>query len=363
MLAGAIGAGLVAAVVPGAGAVATAPVVVAPALPQPVVVAPPAGVDAAAPAEVAAPATPAASETAPPLTEVVPAPDAQAAAVGPAVDAAPGKAIRDPYRPNDPLVGFNRVSYRISQPIDRYLFRPVAMTYKAVVPAPLRDGARNFLDNLFMSQVLANDILQLRPKRVLHTALRFIINTTLGIGGIFDIAKRKPFHLPAHPNSLGDTLGYYGVHAGPYIYLPVMGPTTLRDLIGSAGDAFTQPLVLNTVTHRQVYQGKRHKHVRESSAWTITTYGVAAFVVGGLDKRVRADDELKALKAQSVDPYAAMRSAFLQDRAGEIAALKAPGNGIPGDAGSQANLPAFDDDLEDPAAAKPAAEKPGATGP
>jgi len=345
MLAGAIGIGMVAAGLPTwseAAAVAGAPVAVVAGAAG--AGAPPVAGDAAVPAAQApAPAVPAAAADVPAAAADVPAAAGDVPAAG-----AHG---HDPIAPEDPLVGFNRFSYKISQPIDRFIFRPVAMAYYHFVPGPVRDGARNFLDNLYMSQVLANDILQLRPKRVVHTVARFLINTTLGIGGIFDIAKRKPFHLPAHPNSLGDTLGYYGVRPGPYVYLPIVGPSTFRDLVGSVGDAFTQPLVLNSVTDSETFE-TRHHHIRTraTSAYTLTTYGVAAFIVGGLDKRSRVDGELQALKAQSVDPYAAMRSAFLQDRAGEIAALKAHGNGVPGDAGALTGVPAFDDPLDDPAA-------------
>ena len=146
---------------------------------------------------------------------------------------------------------------------------------------------------------------------------------------------------------------------GPYLYLPIVGPGTFRDVVGWVGDAFTQPLVLNWLNEDQIEQidlRHRKKVTFFTRTFTLTPYGEAAFIVGGLDKRARADGELKALKETSVDPYAALRSSYLQNRAGEIAQLKAPGPGTDAagdDAVSSAALPAFDDPLADPAAAKP----------
>ena len=245
----------------------------------------------------------------------------------------------------DPLEAFNRASYAITEPIDALVLRPVAIIYKTLLPVPARDGVRNALANLFSPTVLANDLLQLRPSRAVHTVLRFAINSTLGLGGLFDMAKRKPFNLAPHSNGFGATLGYYGSPPGPYLYLPVLGPTTVRELFGALGDAFTEPLLLDHFTRQStavVGTGTRKRTISIfSSGIQVSTYGLATMVVGGVDSRAENDESLQVIKNQSVDPYAALRSSYLQDRAGEIAALKAKDDEV-------AQIPAFDAPLSDP---------------
>ena len=119
------------------------------------------------------------------------------------------------HAPGDPLEGFNRANYKFSTGIDKAVLRPVALAYRHIVPRPARDGLRNFLSNIGEPFVFANDVLQLKIGRAIKTVGRFVINSTLGLAGLFDTAKRKPFHLPHHNNSLGDTLGFYGVGPGP----------------------------------------------------------------------------------------------------------------------------------------------------
>jgi phospholipid-binding lipoprotein MlaA len=247
----------------------------------------------------------------------------------------------------DPFETFNRISYTISQPIDALLIRPVAMLYQTVLPEPMRDGVRNALSNVFMPTVLVNDILQLRPRRALRTLARFVINTTLGVGGIFDIARRKPFGIPGHSNGLSDTLGVAGAGPGFYLYVPLMGPTTMRDLIGLIGDAFTQPLLLDWVSHTHVQTVRKKTTSFVTDAVSVSTPGIITLAVGGIDQRARADAELRAIKRDSVDPYAALRSSYLQNREGQIAALKAKD-------GAEAQVPAFDEPLADPAQPEPA---------
>lgn len=254
--------------------------------------------------------------------------------------------IAHPLNP-DPFETINRISYAISQPIDALLIRPVAMLYQAVLPEPVRDGVRNALDNIFVPTVLANDVLQLRPRRAIRTLARFVINTTLGVGGIFDIARRKPFGIPRHSNSLSDTLGVAGAGPGFYLYVPIMGPTTVRDLVGLIGDAFTQPLLLDWASHTHVQTVRRKTTSFVTAAVSVSTPGIVTLALGGVDQRARADAELRAIKHQSVDPYATLRSSYLQNRDGQIAALKAKD-------GAEPQVPAFDDTLADPAVPKPA---------
>ncbi len=293
-----------------------------------------------APAAVAA----AAPLRAPPVVEeVAPAADTAASSAPapppPTLPAASAAASTATAGLRDPLEGFNRLGYKISQPIDRFVIRPAALTYKAVVPHPLRDGARNFIRNLFEPVVFFNDLLQLRPKRALHTFVRMALNTALGLAGTFDVAKRPPFHLVHHDNGFGDTLGYYGIGPVAYVYLPVLGPTTLRDMVGGIGDAYAEPRLLEHLvhpnSHKPLLRAKLH----------LGRYSGIVEAVSGLDRRAESDEELEAIKRTSVDPYATLRSSFLQSRAGEIAALKARD-------GQAAVNPSLDDPLSDPAAAK-----------
>lgn len=266
--------------------------------PQPVV-------EAAAVPAPAAIDTPSAENTSP--ADPV-APPAQAQATTPATEAQSAPADEfdldtgQAGLEKDPLEGFNRVSYEISQALDKIIIRPAAMVYRHF-PKPARDGVHNVLSNLGEPVVFLNDMLQLRPDRAIRTLGRFLINSALGFGGVFDVAKRKPFHMPHHANSLGDTLGYYGVGPGPYIYVPILGPTTLRDVTGSA-EQLLAPLIVGAPLDDSNYQ-------------------ISTLIAGGLDQRERADDDLKTMLRDAIDPYATMRANFLQDRAGEIAGLKA----------------------------------------
>jgi phospholipid-binding lipoprotein MlaA len=236
----------------------------------------------------------------------------------------------------DPLEGFNRLSYKISQPIDRYIFRPVALTYKDVVPRPLRDGARNFISNLFEPLVFFNDVVQLRPKRALHTVVRMALNSFVGFGGLFDVAKRPPFHLLHHENGFGDTLGYYGIGPIAYVYLPVLGPTDLRDIVGGVGDSFAEPRLLERLVHPDSDRPLLRAKLK------LGRYSAIVEIVQGLDRRAENDDALETIRRTSVDPYATLRSSFLQDRAGEIAGLKAKNGQAPVG-------PSLEDPLLDPA--------------
>ena len=204
----------------------------------------------------------------------------------------------------DPLERYNRYFYRRQQGFDRHFLRPVALGYKHVVPNLLRTALRNFFGNLGEPLVFLNYLLQLKPGKA-ATATRFAMNSTLGIGGVVDVAKTPAIRLPHRPNGFGDTLGYYGVGPGPYLFLPLLGPTTLRDLVGGQAEAVILPLAVGTPFDRAEYQVTR----------AVTT---------GLDARAEADGDLHAILGDAVDPYATFRSVFLQDRAGEIAQLHGP---------------------------------------
>ena len=240
------------------------------------------------------------------------------------------------HAPGDPLEDFNRASYKFSMDVDKAVLRPVALGYRHVVPRPARDGVRNLLSNIGEPLVFVNDVLQLKIGRAVKTLGRFVINSTIGLAGLFDNAKRKPFNLPHHNNSLGDTLGFYGVGPGPYLYLPILGPTTLRDAVAAQLQGMLLPQISRT-------------------PFRLREYVISTSIVGGLDQRAEAEEDLRTILADSVDPYATMRSLVLQDRAGEIEALK---SGDMDDA-TKARLavpadPAIDlPDLDDPAPVTP----------
>jgi phospholipid-binding lipoprotein MlaA len=207
------------------------------------------------------------------------------------------------HAPGDPMEGFNRRMYGVHQGLDRAILRPAAMGYQQVVPKVIRSGLRHFFSNLNEPVVFANFVFQLKPKSAVRTVVRFLINSTIGLAGTIDVAKSKAVELPHRPNSLGDTLGFYGVKPGPYIFLPLLGPSDLRDLLGGQVDGLLWPQVIGKPFDELEYQ-------------------IPHAILYGLDARAEAEPDLRALLGDALDPYATLRSVYLQDRAGEIAALK-----------------------------------------
>lgn len=264
-----------------------------------------------------------------------------AAAAVPIVSAAPSvpPAVSAPmpkrhhhHAKGDALEGFNRVMFSIHQVLDRIFLRPVSLAYKKIVPKVVRTGIRHVFSNVGEPLVFANDLLQLKPKRAIKTLARFGVNSTIGIGGLLDVAKTSEFNLPHHDNSFGNTLGRYGVGPGPYIFLPLVGPNTLRDFGAGVGEGAVLPLTIGTPFDRAELQA-------------------AQAGLSGIDLRAESDAELKALLGGAVDPYATLRSAFLQDRAATIAELRH---------GTKPVDSALDDPLADPAATGTApASEPG----
>lgn len=253
--------------------------------------------DSAAPPPEAAPA-PVATEPPPPAPPPVPD-DAQT------VDASQDITVSAtlPETPGDPLEKLNAQSYAVVQAADKAFVEPVAKAYEKVLPKPVRSGLRNFLRNLEAPVVAVNFLLQGKPVSALETVGRFAVNTTVGVGGLFDVAKDKPFNLPYRPNGFANTLGYYGVGPGPYMYLPLIGPTTVRDLVGVTLDrGFVPALVGKPLSDPKT--------------------GVGVAVVRSLDYRVEFDDILKQNNREAEDPYAATRTYYLEMRQAEIDALK-----------------------------------------
>ena len=208
-----------------------------------------------------------------------------------------------PGRIADPLEGWNRGVYGFNNGLDRAVVRPVAMTYRRALPTPARDGVRNVLSNIGAPVVFVNDVLQVRPAPAAKTAFRFAVNSTVGLFGLFDVAS--PMGVPRHKADFGQTLGRYGVGPGPYLYLPVFGPSSLRDAVG---------LVVNTAIDPVTYA-----RFDGAVPAKLTVIGLNA-----VDLRVTFDRDIKDLQHTATDPYAATRSIWVQNREAFINGDAAP---------------------------------------
>jgi phospholipid-binding lipoprotein MlaA len=203
----------------------------------------------------------------------------------------------------DPWEHLNRINYTIENALDRHLLRPIGRLYAALTPGPIGKGVHNVLVNLSEPTVFFNDVLQLRFKRAGVTAGRFVTNSTIGLLGLIDVANK--LGLPHHNNEFGVTLGRYGFYSGPYMFLPLGGPTTVRDLFGSGVDLLMDPFHWIRVTSQAEVNGVR-------------------LVVGGLDLRQQSGAQLDALLSDATDPYATLRSVYLQNKQAEIEGESAP---------------------------------------
>ncbi|HEY4029185.1 MAG TPA: VacJ family lipoprotein [Caulobacteraceae bacterium] len=231
--------------------------------------------------------------------------------------------------PDDPLEPFNRSMYVVHRTLDHWVFGPAAHAYATVLPPPVRKGLRNLINNLKEPGIAFNDLLQAHPTRAAKTTGRFIINSTVGLGGLMDIAYNAG--IPHHDNGFGTTAARYGMTPGPYLFIPFIGPTNFRDILGQAADIATDPLG---------YQPFRNGQVIYARA-----------IVDGLDQRAAADTELRTIDDMSADPYASLRSLYEQNRAVQVQEAI---TGVPGSA-----TPTFDD-LQDPGAAPAPAPAPAA---
>ena len=173
----------------------------------------------------------------------------------------------------------------------------LAHIYRAIFPTPLRNGVRNVLNNLDSPVILANDLLQGDVTAAGNTFARFCVNSTLGIGGIFDLAQNMD--MPRRAEDFGQTLATYGVEEGPYLFLPLVGPAPPRDLLGWGVDLLFDPF---SFWH---WDDKYY-----------LTFGRAG--IDALDLRERNIENLDDLQQQSVDFYASVRSLYRQQRNNEI---------------------------------------------
>ncbi|HTI67088.1 MAG TPA: VacJ family lipoprotein [Caulobacteraceae bacterium] len=247
---------------------------------------------------------------------------------------APGAASAKAQIP-DPWEGINRSFMKFTLAVDKAVIAPPVHAYRRYAPKVMQTAIRNVVYNLYEPRTFANDVLQLRFRRAGEATIRFAANSTVGLGGMIDVAGKTG--LPAHESDFGQTLGRWGVPTGPYLFVPFYGPSDIRDGFGKLADAVGDPV-----------------------AWTIggidTTFGQVRAGVDVAQARVDVDDTLESVRTSAVDPYATIHSGYSQNRAFMIDQAK----GVP--AAAEVNtLPDFGADSPAPQpgpAPEPAPTKP-----
>jgi len=200
----------------------------------------------------------------------------------------------------DPLERFNRGVYSVNRGVDKVVLKPVTKVYRAVTPPEARQGVTNFFGNLSEPFSLINNLLQGKPDRAVRNLGRFVVNTTIGVGGLFDNAKRIGIQ-PADED-LGQTFAAWGMNGGPYLMLPLFGPTTMRDGVGMGVAQFADPY-------------------RVCLSECGLPHGVPLALTAAQIIDVRSnmiEQGADSFLESSLDPYAAMRSAYLQRRRAAI---------------------------------------------
>lgn len=191
--------------------------------------------------------------------------------------------------PRDPWQRVNRGVFKFNDAFDRAIFAPVARTYVHVVPQMFRTGIGNFFNNLTYPEVIVNALLQGKPKAFARDTGRLVVNSTMGIGGLFDPATRMGLTL--EDRDFGQTFGKWGVPSGPFVELPILGPSDVRDAIGLVPAEYADP-----------------RHYLQNQYWD---YGLALLNA----VKIRADLlPLTDMAAKTFDPYAFERNAYLQQR-------------------------------------------------
>jgi len=192
--------------------------------------------------------------------------------------------------PRDPLEPLNRGIYHFNDTVDKAVMKPIAQGYRFVLPKPIRTGVSNVFSNVDDLFVTANQLLQGKIQTAASDFARLLANTTLGIGGIFDVATS--FGLEKHDEDLGQTLGYWGIGDGPFLMIPLTGPSTVRDAIGSAVQFYYDPV------------------------WNIDNVATRNSLAGlrVVSDRANLLDAEKVLDEAALDPYTFLRDAYLQQR-------------------------------------------------
>ena len=209
--------------------------------------------------------------------------------------------------------GVSRAMFKLNHGLDKVIFEPVAKGYRAL-PTPIRRATGNFTDNLRSLLTLSNNILQGDFRRAGNTAGRFAVNTTVGILGIFDPASKLGFE-DQGKEDFGQTLGAWGSESGCYFVLPILGPTTTRDVIGLVGNVFIDPVyqithnteIDNGVVGNSTYSEHNYYYYRGT---------------GAVDFRAKNIESFDSLEENSIDLYASLKSLYLQNRKQQISNSK-----------------------------------------
>jgi phospholipid-binding lipoprotein MlaA len=221
---------------------------------------------------------------------------------------------------NDPWEDTNRSTFSFNQAVDQAVLVPVAKAYRTVVPGPARQTLHDFLQNLNGPVIFANDVLQGEPGLAANTLGRLALNSTIGFGGIFDVATQ--LGVPYHTNDFGITLARWGVVSGPYLIVPVMGPSNPRDLVGQAADGFADPV----------------NYIGGIGQGQLLAIVVARTATSGIDQRSRYIETLAEIEKTALDYYATIRSLHRQRREAQIRheQTNLPNPGFQGDDGGAA---------------------------
>lgn len=195
---------------------------------------------------------------------------------------------------NDPIELLNRFVFAFNDALDVTLFQPASAFYRFALPEEVRDSVRNFMRNISTPVILANDLLQGEWERAEATTTRFFVNSTIGVAGLFDIAKDMGYEY--HDEDFGQTLATYGTGEGAYVVLPIIGPSSVRDTAGLVVDSLLDPLTYILSTEAAL--GRR--------------------AISSIDTRSRNIEVVEEIKRDSIDYYARVRSLYRQRRANEI---------------------------------------------
>ena len=196
---------------------------------------------------------------------------------------------------NDPLEPMNRYFFEVNYALDELFLKPIAGWYYIALPNPAQDGVRNFLRNLSSPVILANDLFQGETDRAGTTLIRFLVNSTIGIAGLIDVAGEMGY--PYHDEDFGQTLAVHGADEGPYLVLPLLGPSNPRDVGGRVVDIFLDPLTYITYGNDNLAE---------------LMYVRAGLTV--VDARARNLKTFDEIRAGSLDYYATIRSLYRQRR-------------------------------------------------
>ena len=219
----------------------------------------------------------------------------------------------------DPFESVNRVIFDVNQQVDRFVIRPIAVAYRDVIPETFRDRVTDFLRNAQTPLIFVNQVLQGDWEGAGNAASRFFVNSTIGLGGLIDIANYNDQGIPFESEDFGQTLAVWGVDEGPYLVVPLIGPSNLRDGVGFLVETLADPIGI------------------VMTEFDITQFNYARLGFTIVDVRSRTVDATDELEASSVDYYAAIRSIYNRTREAAILDGEIPDESF--------EIPDFDEDL------------------